>query len=105
MEADIIRSGANEVTGSPASDWLRDISDCQWLIWKVTRIGPLSAAHLLSYYSLSSIRKIQRKLEEIGFFQNIGRNIFLPGRKKPDFSMEETAPRKKLPTLSVNDEK
>ena len=28
MEADIIRSGANEVTGSPASDWLRDISDC-----------------------------------------------------------------------------
>ena len=26
MEADIIRSGANEVTGSPASDWLRDIS-------------------------------------------------------------------------------
>ena len=26
MEADIIRSGANEVTASPASDWLRDIS-------------------------------------------------------------------------------
>jgi len=66
----------------------------------------LSAAHLLSYYSLSSIRKIQRKLEEIGFFQNIGRNgrnIFLPGRKKPDFSMEETAPRKKLPTLAEDD--
>ena len=28
MEADIIRSGAYEVTASPASDWLRDISDC-----------------------------------------------------------------------------
>ena len=26
IEADIIRSGANEVTASPASDWLRDIS-------------------------------------------------------------------------------
>ena len=26
MEADIIRSGAYEVTASPASDWLRDIS-------------------------------------------------------------------------------
>ena len=26
MEADIIRSGANEVRASPASDWLRDIS-------------------------------------------------------------------------------
>ena len=56
----------------------------------------------LPWYVGWSIRKIQRTLEEIGFFQNIGRNgrnIFLPGRKKPDFSMEETAPRKKLPTL------
>ena len=26
IEAAIIRSGANEVTASPASDWLRDIS-------------------------------------------------------------------------------
>ena len=26
MEADIIRSGANEVTTTPASDWSRDIS-------------------------------------------------------------------------------
>ena len=35
MEADIIRSGANEVTASPASDWLRDISGSHFkLIWE-----------------------------------------------------------------------
>ena len=32
-----------------------------------------------------------------------GKNIFLPGRKKPYFSIEETAPRKKLPTLHYCD--
>ena len=38
MEADIIRSGANEVTASPASDWLRDIRDISGsLYWILLR--------------------------------------------------------------------
>ena len=32
IEAAIIRSGANEVTASPASDWLRDISGSLWYL-------------------------------------------------------------------------
>ena len=47
MEADIIRSGANEVTGSPASDWLRDISGSDRVTTQITR--------QCVYYTLLSI--------------------------------------------------